>query len=252
MMIDTHCHLSKDDYSDLDSIINNMGDNIMIASGSNPLTNKEVLDLCHKYRNIYGTLGIHPMEAESGDINALKFIEDNLLDPKVVGIGEIGLDYHWRQDNKDLQKELFTKQIALARKYNKTFVIHSRDANEEVYALLKEINYPNMKSVMHCYSGDLILAKKLVALGVRLGIGGVITFKNADKLREVVAGIDINYLLLETDSPYLAPVPFRGSQNEPANILIIAEKIAEIKGITTKEVLDKTTVNSISQFDLKL
>ncbi len=251
MMIDTHCHLSIDDYSDLNEVIAKMGNNIMITSGSTHLKNKELLELCHNYSNIYGTLGIHPNEINDDITLALDFIDKNLDDPKIVGIGEIGLDYHWHPETKEIQKIIFIKQIELAKKHNKTIVIHSRDSLADVVQILKDNHYQGMKVVMHCYSGDLEMARQLTNLGIKLGIGGVVTFKNAKMLQEVVKNIDIKYLLLETDSPYLTPEPMRGEKNEPANILLIAQKIAEIKGITTEEVLLKTPENAISQFDLK-
>lgn len=252
MMIDTHCHLSKADYNNLDEVINKMDKNIMIASGSTQLSNEEVLKLCHEHKNIYGTIGIHPNELNGLNQGTYDFLENHIADPKIVGIGEIGLDYHWFSDNKDAQKEAFIKQVAIAKKHKKSFVIHSRDANDDVYKILKDNYYPGMKAVMHCYSGNLELANELIKLNVKLGISGVITFKNADKLRDVVKNIGLEHLLLETDSPYLSPEPYRGQKNEPINLFLIAQKVAEIKGLSVDEVIEITTANAISQFDLKV
>lgn len=248
MMIDTHCHLSKKDYDNLEEIIERMNGNLMIVSGSNDETNKEVIELINKYPNIYGVIGIHPEEANNYTLESLKFIEENINNPKIVGIGEIGLDYYWVKDNKDKQIDLFTKQIELANKYNKTIVIHSRDAINDTYNIVKE--HLKTKAVMHCYSSSVEMAKKFIDLGIKLGIGGVLTFKNSKTLKEVVENIDIKNILLETDSPYLTPEPYRGKKNEPYNIVYVAKKIAELKNMELEEVLEITSKNAIEQFDL--
>lgn len=250
MMIDTHCHLSKKDYDNLEEIIERMNGNIMIVSGTNDETNKEVIELINKYPNIYGVIGIHPEEANNYTLQSLKFIEENINNPKIVGIGEIGLDYYWVKDNKDKQIDLFVKQIELANKYNKTIVIHSRDAINDTYNILKE--HLKTKAVMHCYSSSLEMAKKFIDLGIKLGIGGVLTFKNSKTLKEVVENIDIKNILLETDSPYLTPEPYRGKKNEPYNILYVAKKIAELKNMELEEVLEITSRNSIEQFGIDI
>ncbi len=242
-MIDTHCHILKQYYHNIDEIISKMGNNIMIVSGTNDQDNQEVLELCHKYPNVYGTLGIHPTELDS---NNLEFIENNLNDKKIVGIGEIGLDYHWNND-KEKQKEMFIKQLDLALKYNKPVVIHSRDATNDTYEILKQ--YPRLNKDIHCYSGSLEMAKNFIKINCRLGIGGVITFKNS-KLKDVIKEIDLNYLMLETDSPFLTPEPYRGKTNEPYNIIYVAKKIAEVKNISLEEVLEQTTLNAVEQFKL--
>lgn len=252
MFIDTHCHLDRKYYENLNQIIDEMDNNIMIASGSDPISNKEVIKLVEKYPNIYGTLGLHPEVADNYLDEDLEFIEDNISNSKIVAIGEIGLDYYYGKENIEKQKKLFQKQIELAIKFNKTIVIHSRDAFLDTYNMLKENNLENHKIVMHCYSYSLESAKMLEKMNIMFGIGGVLTFKNGQKLKEVVENIDITKLLLETDSPYLAPEPLRGKVNNPKNSYIVASKIAEIKNITIENVLDITTKNAIAQFDLKL
>lgn len=250
MMIDTHSHIFKEDYDNIDEVINNMKDNIIIVSGTNDETNKEVLDLVSKYDNVYGTLGIHPSEIDTISDDSFNIIENNINNKKIIGIGEVGLDYYWVKDNKDKQKELFIKQIELAKKYNKAVVVHSRDSIEDTYDIVKEYN--EVKFIIHCFSSSLEMANKFIKLGCKLGIGGVLTFKNSKKLKEVVENIDISYLLLETDSPYLTPEPYRGKKNEPYNIIYVAEEIAKIKNISLEEVLKITTKNAISQFDLNI
>ena len=250
MFIDTHCHIFKEYYDNITEVINEMKDNIMIVSGYNSSSNKEVIELVNKYPNVYGTIGLHPEEVNNISENSFDFIIENINNPKIVGIGEIGLDYHYVSDNKELQKDIFIKQMNIARKYNKTVVIHSRDAILDTVNIIKE--YQDLKIVMHCYSSSLEVARDLIKMNVKLGIGGVVTFKNGVKLKEVVQNITIENLLLETDSPYMSPEPLRGNQNKPYNCYLIAKKIAELKGISLESVLKITTSNAISQFDLKL
>ena len=239
-MVDTHCHITSEYYDNIGEVINKMKDNIIIVSGTNKDDIKEVINLCN-YKNVYGTIGIYPTEELD-----LKIIEDNINNKKIVGIGEIGLDYHL-EHNKEEQINKFIKQLDLARKYNKTVVIHTREAMQDTYDILK--NYKDLKKVIHCYSGSLEMAKEFIKIGCRLGIGGVLTFKNS-KLKDVIKEIDLKYLLLETDSPFLTPEPYRGTKNEPYNIIYVAKKIAEIKNISLEKVLEVTTLNAKDQFDL--
>ena len=248
MLIDTHCHLEKKEYDDIDIIIKNM-DGYMIASGYNDETNLEVIELVNKYDNVYGVIGIHPEEVDYVTSDSFKIIENNINNPKIVGIGEIGLDYYYVHDNKDKQIDLFKKQIELAEKYNKPIVVHSRDAAQDTYDILKDIK---VKCDIHCYSYSYEMAKEFIKLGCRLGIGGVLTFKNSKNLKEVVEKLDIDNFLLETDSPYLTPEPYRGHKNNPSNVILVAKKIAEIKGLDYKDVVDKLNSNAIEQFDLDI
>ena len=250
-MIDTHCHLFKEYYSDIDEVIKKMEDNIIIVSATNEEDILEVINLCDKYTNVYGTIGIHPTEAKNIIDKDLKIIEENISNPKIVGIGEIGLDYYWEKENKEEQKELFIKQINLAKKYNKSIVVHSRDSINDTYEILSEYA-KGLKIDIHCFSASLEMALKFIKLGCRLGIGGVLTFKNSQKLKDIVENIDLEYLLLETDSPYLTPEPNRGKKNEPYNIIYVAEEIAKIKQTTLGNVLNITTINAIDQFDLPI
>lgn len=251
MMIDTHCHLNKEDYENLDQVIKNMGNNIMIVSTASPQDIEEVINLCETHENIYGTIGIHPEFADTYTEDDLKRVEQYLNHPKVVGIGEIGLDYHYTKENKEKQKELFIKQINLANKYKKTIVIHTRDATLDTYNILETVKEPNIKCDLHCYSGSLEMAKNFIKLNATLGIGGVLTFKNEKKLKEIVQALDLKYFVLETDSPYLTPEPYRGHKNEPKNIYYVAKQIAELKDKNIEEILEITTKNVIKQFDIK-
>ena len=247
-MVDTHCHLFLEDYPDIDDVIKKMDNNIMVVSGVDDASNKEVLDLCARYVNVYGTLGIHP-ESVDGSYD-LDFIRENINNPKIVGIGEIGLDYHYTKDNKDSQISLFCKQIEIALEFDKPIVVHSRDAINDTYDIIKKYEVGS-KCLIHCFSSSLEMGLEFVKLGCKLGIGGVLTFKNSSKLKEVVSGIDIFHFVLETDSPYMTPEPFRGKRNEPYNILYVAQKISEIKNISLDDVLRITSKNSFDLFDFR-
>ena len=247
MLIDTHCHLNKKEYDNVEEVIKRMS-GLMITAGCDDESNLEVIEQVNKYDNVYGVLGIHPESVTKVTTESFKIIEENISNPKIVGIGEVGLDYYWDKTHIEKQKELFIKQIELSKKYNKTVVVHSRDAIEDTLSIVKQ--YPKVKFVFHCYGASVEIAKELVKRNIRLGIGGVVTFKNGVKLKEVVEAIDLKYLLLETDSPYLTPEPYRGKRNEPANTIYIAQKIAEIKGIPVEKVIEKTALNAIEQFDL--
>lgn len=248
MMIDTHCHLCKEDYESVEVIIKNMENNKMIAAGVNDNTNKEVIELIKKYPTVYGAIGIHPTEVGISDSASLEWIEKNLNEDKIVAIGEIGLDYHYGIEEKEKQILFFKKQLDLARRYQKPVVIHSRDAIEDTYNIMKE--YKDVKMILHCYSGSVEMAKRFLELDVYFGIGGVLTFKNSRVLKEVVSFLPLDHIVLETDSPYLAPEPFRGSKNEPKNVFLVAQAIAELKKISVEEVLNITTKNAYSRFDL--
>ncbi len=252
MLIDTHCHLEKNDYPNLEEIIGHMKGNIMIASAENLETSIEVNELTKKYDNIYGTIGFHPNELEKFNEENFKKLEQFLENKKIVGIGEIGLDYHYGDQDKEIQKEAFIKQIELAIKHNLPIVIHSRDAASDTLEIIKK--YPNLKIDMHCYGYSLEMAKQLLKINpnIKFGIGGVLTFKNSKKLKEVVNYLDMSNILLETDCPFLSPEPLRGTKNEPYNVKYVSEYLAEMKKISVKEVEKITSDNAILQFDLKI
>ena len=249
MYIDTHCHVLNDYYDDIDAIINkckNNGVNKIIVSGCDIETNKEVLELVNKYDIIYGTIGFHPTELNDFREDYFDFLEKNIMNKKIVGIGEIGLDYHYEDTDKNKQINVFTRQLEIAEKYNKPIVVHSRDAIQDTYNILS--NY-KLKGSIHCFSGSVEMAKLFTKLGYKLGVGGIITYKNAKNIKEVVKSIDLSYILLETDSPYLSPEPYRGTKNDPSNIPFIAEAIADIKSVSKIDVARITTDNAIAEFD---
>ena len=251
MFIDSHCHLSVEDYENIEDVINRAKENnvnYLIVSGYDKKSIKEVVDISSTYDNVYLTLGYHPSEADivtDNDLDELKNIIKN--NNKVIGIGEIGLDYHYTKENKEKQIDLFTKQIEIAKELNLPIVVHTRDAFQDTYDILKDAKH---KGVIHCFSGNKDNAKMYSDLGFYFGIGGVLTFENSN-LKETVKDIPIDRILLETDSPYLAPTPFRGSKNEPKNIPIIAEKLAMILGKNPVEISEITLGNTRKIFNNK-
>ena len=240
----------RQDYDNVDDVIKNMGSNIMIVSTASPQDLEEIIQLCEKYPNVYGTIGIHPEFADTYTQDDLIKIEKFLTHPKIVGVGEVGLDYHYTKDNKERQIELFKRQIELANKYQKTLVVHSREAILDTYELIKTYKETELNCVLHCYSGSLEMAQRFIPLNTYFGIGGVLTFKNEKKLKEIVMLLDLRHFVLETDSPYLAPEPLRGHQNEPCNVQYVALKIAELKRIKLEKVLDITSQTACRLFDI--
>lgn len=240
--VDTHCHVFKSDYANIDEILENASNNhikYVINNGSNNETNKEVIELIKKYPNMYGAIGIHPEDVEGVMPDDIKFIEDNLGNEKIVAIGEIGLDYYYTKENKEEQIKLFESQLALAEKYNMPVIVHSRDATEDTINSLKKFK---CKGVIHSFSGSLETAKIYIKIGYLLGVNGVITFKNA-KIKDVIKEVGLKNIVLETDSPYLTPVPFRGTQNNPGHVLEIAQFVADLYNISLEELAEQTNKN---------
>ena len=249
MYIDTHCHISGEYYDDIDllvseNLINKVGK--VIVCGCDKESIEESLKLVEKYDELYLTIGYHPEFAGRITDNDLVKLKEQLKSNKIVGIGEIGLDYHYVQDNKELQKELFEKQLKMAEELNLPIVVHSRDATKDTIDILKKYN---LKGVIHCFSGSVESAQIYVSMGYKIGIGGVVTFKNSNLYR-VVENVGIDNIVLETDAPYLAPVPFRGQKNSSKYIPYIAEKVAEILVIDKEKVAEITSNNAIELFDL--
>ena len=251
MFIDTHCHLSTDDYEDIDSVVAEdlaAGVKKIIVSGCTRESIEESINYADQYEDVYVTIGFHPSEALIVNEEDFQFLECQLSHSKVVGVGEIGLDYHYGKEDLEEQKNLFRRQLRLADQYHLPVVIHSRDAVADTIAILKE--YPNVKGDIHCFSGSLETARIYLSMGYYLGIGGVVTFKNSH-LSEVVQEIGVDAILLETDSPYLTPDPYRGLKNSSKYIPVIADKIAEILKLSIDEVARITTENAVCLFDLK-
>lgn len=249
MFVDTHCHIFNEDYESIEDVMNNCKEsNIskIINSGTNMATNKEVLELSRKFHNMYITLGIHPEFADSYEIDDLSFIKNNISNEKVVAIGEIGLDYHYEGYNRDKQIELFKKQLEIAEEFDLPVVVHSRDATKDTIDILSQ---HHVRGVIHSFSGSYETACIYIKMGFVLGINGVITFKNCN-LKEVVKRLDLANFVLETDSPYLTPMPFRGKRNEPKHIVDIAHYIAEVKGVEASYLAEITNENVKRVFDI--
>ncbi len=247
MFIDTHCHLSKKDYEDISKVIeDDKNANVLriIISGCTREDLDETIEIISNYSDVYATIGYHPEEADNINEQDLVKLEQLLLLEKIIGIGEIGLDYHYSSENKEKQQQLFEYQLSLAEKYNLPVVIHTRDATNDTINILKKYK---IKGIIHCFSGSYETARQYINMGFLLGIGGVITFKNCH-LIETVKKLSLKNIVLETDSPYLAPVPYRGKINSSKNIPIIAEFLAKEleQDITTIE--NSTTGNSMSLF----
>ena len=206
------------------------------------------VDIARKYDFIYAASGLHPEEADKTPENYIDILRDLAKNEKCVAIGEIGLDYYWRQDTKDLQKELFEKQILLSKELDLPIIVHDREAHGDTMEILKK---HRPKGVLHCFSGSPETATEVLKLGMYIGLGGALTFKNARKAVEVAQMLPLDRLLLETDCPYMAPVPMRGKRNNSGYIPFIAEKVAEIKGIDPQSVLDVTTENTKRLFNIK-
>ena len=251
MFVDTHCHLEKEFYEDIEKVIDEnkkAGMSKMIVSGCTKSEIIEVLEYSKKYDEVFLTIGFHPEVCDDiteEDISWLKNLIVN--NPKVVGVGEIGLDYHYEGYDKDRQIQLFEKQLKIAEELGLPVVIHSRDATLDTINTLKKYS---VIGDIHCFSGSLETAKIYINMGYVLGIGGVITFKNS-KLRDVISNLSISNIILETDSPYLAPMPHRGELNSSKYIPLIAEEISKALDVSIDEVYEETTKNAENLFKLK-
>lgn len=248
MFIDTHVHLNADQYEeDLQEVINRaLEANVkkMVVIGFDRITIERAMKLVEQYSFIYAVVGWHPVDAIDCTEEDLKWIEELAAHEKVVGIGEMGLDYHWDKSPKDVQQILFRKQIRLAQKVKLPIIIHNRDATEDVIRILQEEEAHITGGIMHCYGGSVETAKQCIEMNFMISLGGPVTFKNAKKPKEVATKIPLENLLIETDAPYLAPHPYRGKRNEPALVTLVAEEIASLKGISIEEVAEVTTKNA--------
>ncbi len=248
MFIDSHCHLEKEYYPDIDEVISTSKDlnvNLFITAGTNAKTNKEAMDCAHNHEEVYACVGVHPEYQDGYTDEDIEILKEYIKDDKVVAIGEIGLDYHYEGFDKNKQITLLEKQLKLAEEYNFPVVIHSRDATEDTITTLKKYN---VKGVIHSFSGSKETAQIYIKMGYKLGINGVVTFKNAH-IKEVIKDLGIENFVLETDSPYLTPVPFRGTQNIPGNIKYIVDFLSEYLGLSSEEIANITTKNTHRIFD---
>ena len=253
MLIDTHVHLNARQFEDnVDDVIQRALSNdvkIMIVIGFDNKTNKKAIELAEQYDFIYATVGFHPTDAKNVTNEDKENLIPLLSHPKVVGLGECGLDFYWDKEHINEQIELFKWHIEVSLRHNLPLIIHMRDASEATYNVLSE--YEGIKGIMHCYSGSAEMAPMFLNLGLHISLGGPVTFKNAKVPKEVAKVIPLEKLLVETDSPYLSPHPFRGKQNEPMRVKLVAEEIAKIKELPYKDIAEQTTNNALALFGIK-
>ncbi len=248
MLVDTHTHIEGEEFDiDRDLVLSRCVENevgIIINASFDLVSSKKAVALAEKVESVYACIGVHPNDCAIYDDKCELEIIELAKHNKVVGIGEIGLDYHYDGYDKKKQFDTFLRQIDIAKNANLPVVVHSRDADKDTFDILKSELIKGTKILLHCYGSSYEMAKEYVKLGAYLGIGGVLTFKNAKKLVEVVENIGIEHLVLETDAPYLTPTPFRGKRNEPFYVKYTAQKIADLKNMSFEEVARITTKNA--------
>lgn len=255
MYIDTHVHLNADQYEeDIAEVISRAleaGVEKMVVVGFDRKTIVKAMELAEEHEFIYAVIGWHPVDAVDCTEKDLEWIESLAAHPKVVGIGETGLDYYWDKSPKDIQQELFRKQIRLAQKVGLPVIIHNRDATADVVRILREEEAQKTGGIMHCFGGSVETAKECIAMNFMISLGGPVTFKNARTPKEVATDISLDHLLIETDAPYLAPHPYRGKRNEPAWVTLVAEEIARLKDLPVEDVAKITTENALRIFKIR-
>lgn len=253
LIFDTHAHLNDEAFDqDREELIRNLqndGIELVMIPGADPKSSKEAVELAEKYENLYAAVGTHPHDAETFTDEDLEMYRDLCKKEKVLAVGEIGLDYYYDNSPRDIQKEVFIKQLELAEEEKLPVIIHSRDAIEDTYDILKAFE-GRVKGIIHCYSSSYEMAEKFIALGYYISLGGPVTFKNAKTPKIVAEKVDINWLLIETDSPYLAPHPMRGKRNEPKYTRYVAEQIAILKGMEMNDLIKITKENAKRCFGL--
>ncbi|MEW5866010.1 MAG: TatD family hydrolase [Bacillota bacterium] len=254
-LIDTHAHLDHERYrNDRDDVIARAkaaGVWPIVEVASDVKTSWLAIGLLRSYPGLLATVGIHPHDAKTASSSALERIRTMAREPGVVAIGEIGLDYHYDFSPRDAQRRAFAVQIGLAKEVGLPIVVHDREAHADTLAILKSEGADQVGGVMHCFSGDAETARKCLDMGFYISIGGTLTFPNAGRLRDIVARLPLERLLLETDCPYLTPVPHRGKRNEPAFVAFVVEELARLKGITPGEAAAATTQNATALFRLR-
>jgi TatD DNase family protein len=254
MLFDTHAHLNAEEYNDdLEEVLSRAqeaGVSNMVIVGFDRPTIERAMELVERYDFLYASVGWHPVDAIDMTEEDLAWIERLSSHSKVVALGEMGLDYHWDKSPKDIQKEVFRKQIRLARKVKLPIIIHNREATADILEILKEEKAEEVGGIMHCFSGSPEVARECINMNFYISLGGPVTFKNAKKPKEVALEVPLEKLLIETDCPYLTPHPFRGKRNEPGYVKLVAEQIAEIKGLSYEEVAETTTKNAKKFFGI--
>lgn len=255
MIFDTHTHINVEQFNeDLPETIARaaeLGVTEMAVVGFDEETIEKSLALSQQYPGIYSIIGWHPTEAGSYTTAVEKKLQEQLAGPKVVTLGEIGLDYHWMEDPKEVQELVFRRQIAMAKEMNLPISIHTREAMEDTYRILRDENIQDIGGIMHSFSGDLEWMKKFLDLGMHISLSGVVTFKKAIELHEVAQAVPLDKLLVETDAPYLTPVPYRGKRNEPGYTRYVVERIAELRHDTLENIAAQTRQNAHQLFRIE-
>ncbi|MCI8293566.1 MAG: TatD family hydrolase [Hespellia sp.] len=253
MIIDTHAHYDDEQFdADREALLRSMEENgvgAIVNAGASVESWDQILEMTKRYPFLYGMIGVHPDEVGAMNEENFARMERLLGCEKIVAVGEIGLDYYWDQESHEQQKRWFVRQLELARKWNMPVNIHSRDAAADTMEIMRQYG-KGMKAIIHCYSYSVEMAKEYVKMGYLLGIGGVVTFKNARKLKETVQAVPLQNIVLETDSPYLAPEPNRGKRNSSLNLRYVVQAIAKLKDVTEEEVERVTTENAKSIYGI--
>lgn len=254
MIFETHAHYDDEAFDqDREALLASMQENgieYVINVGASLESTKNTINLMEKYPFVYGALGVHPSDTAQLNEENFLWLKNQYSLKKAIAVGEIGLDYYWDEPDKDIQKKWFHRQLQLAKEVKLPVVIHSRDAAKDTLDIMKEENAEETGGEIHCFSYGKEMAREFLNMGFYFGIGGVVTFQNAKKLKEAVEYIPLDHILLETDSPYLAPVPFRGKRNSSLNLPYVAEEIARIKGISKEEVIEITNRNAKRLFNI--
>ena len=254
MIFDTHAHYDDEQFDeDRDELLASMqacGVEAVTNIGASLATSQNTIELTKKYPFVYGAIGVHPNEVEDLNEDGIAWLKENSGLPKIVAVGEIGLDYYWDEPGREVQKKWFLRQLELAREVKLPVVIHSRDAAKDTLDIMKSFHAENLGGVIHCFSYTKEMAREYLNMGFYLGIGGVVTFKNAKKLKEVVEYMPMEQMVLETDCPYLSPVPNRGKRNSSLNLPYVVEEVARLKGISADEVIGITNRNAKTMYRL--
>ena len=256
MLIDSHAHIQGSEFAaDLHDVIeraNGAGvEKIVVVGGAGELSSNEAaIAVARSFSGLFATVGMHPHDAKGVSEEDFRRLKDLTADPKVVAVGETGLDFYYNHSPRQIQIELFCRFIHMARETGLPLVVHNREAQREVVELLRREGKGDLRGVVHCFTGNYEAAREILDMGFYLSFTGIITFKNADSLRDVVRKLPLNRVLVETDSPYLAPVPHRGKRNEPAHVRFVAQTIAAVRGISLEEVAEATSNNARSLFEI--
>ncbi|HLR51954.1 MAG TPA: TatD family hydrolase [Candidatus Avamphibacillus sp.] len=255
MLFDTHVHLNARQFvDDREEVIQrafDTGVKYMVVVGFDHETIPLAIEIAETYENIYAAVGWHPVDAIDMTDDDLRWIEELSSHPKVVALGEMGLDYHWDKSPKDIQKEVFRKQIQLAKKVKMPIIIHNREATEDIIKILQEEDAKEAGGIMHCYNDSAKYIQACLDMNFYISFGGTVTFKNATLPKEAALEVPDNRLLIETDAPFLAPHPNRGKRNEPAYVKLVAEKLAELRGVSFEEISELTTKNACELFRME-